>query len=374
MATHLDRCSLAVAILLVGVACSSPALSQSVVTLRIPDGGRLPQAVLDDGGTLHLIYVVGDAQHGDLMYVTRAPGASSWSKPEQVNSAPGTVTGFGPVDGGKLALGKNNRLHVAWMRISPTAFFYTRSNEGGPGFEEQFAVASGEGVEAGPSVVADQAGNVYLFWHSGGGEDAGRAVYMVASRDEGFIFELARPINDKAEGACGCCSVATLSDDTGAIYLSYRGARDNVGRGQRLLTSRDAGQTFTDELIQPWNVGACPVATSTLSTGPSGMTVAWETQGQVYFARVDQLEAPVSPPGAADARRKNPAVAVNHRGETLLAWGDGSGFRSGGTLHWRVFDADDQPTAAQGDGTDTLPEGSVPTVLVEEDGTFLVIY
>ena len=213
MATHLNRCSRAVAVLLLGVACSSPALSQSVVTLRIPDGGRLPQAVLDDGGTLHLIYVVGDTQHGDLMYVTRAPGASSWSEPEQVNSAPGTVTGFGPVDGGQLALGKNNRLHVAWMRISPMAFFYTRSNEDGPGFEEQFGVASGDGVEAGPSVVADQDGNVYLFWHSGGGEDAGRTVYMVASRDEGFIFELARPINDTAEGACGCCSVAALSDD-----------------------------------------------------------------------------------------------------------------------------------------------------------------
>ena len=60
-----------------------------------------------------------------------------------MNSAEGTVTGFGPIDGGRLALGKNGRLHVAWMRISPTAFFYTRANEDGQGFEEQFAVASG---------------------------------------------------------------------------------------------------------------------------------------------------------------------------------------------------------------------------------------
>ena len=367
-------CYRAVALLLLAAAWASPALGQSVVTLRIPDGGRLPQAVLDDGGTLHLIYVVGDAQHGDLMYVTRAPGASSWSEPEQVNSAPGTVTGFGPVDGGQLALGKNDRLHVVWMRISPMAFFYTRSNEDGPGFEEQFGVASGDNVEAGPSVAADQTGNVYLFWHSGAGEDAGRAVYMVASRDEGFIFELARPINAMTEGACACCGLATLTDDTGAIYLSYRGARDNVGRGQRLLTSRDAGQTFTDELIQPWNVGACPVATTSVSPGPSGMTVAWETQGQVYFAGVNQLDDRVSPPGTAGARRKNPSVAVNTRGETLLAWADGSGFRSGGTLHWRLFDADGRPTAAQGGGTDTLPEGSVPTALVQADDTFLVIY
>ena len=373
MADPVYRSCRVVTTLLLAVVWAAPALGQSVVTLNIPDGGRLPQVVLDDGGTLHLIYVVGDTQHGDLMYVTRPPGASGWSAPAQVNSAEGTVTGFGPIDGGRLALGKNGRLHVAWMRISPTAFFYTRTNEDGQGFEEQFAVASGDGVETGPSVAADHAGNVYLFWHSGGGEDAGRAVYMAASRDEGFIFELARPINAEVEGACACCGLAALTDDTGAIYLSYRGARDNVGRGQRLLTSRDAGGTFTDTLIQPWNVGACPVATTSLGPGPSGMTVAWETQGQIYFAGIDQLEDRVSPPGTADKRRKNPAVAVNRRGETLLAWGDGSGFRSGGTLHWQLFDATGRP-AEHGDGTKTVPDSSVPIALVQSDDTFLLIY
>ena len=260
------------------------------------------------------------------------------------------------------------------MRISPTAFFYTRTNEDAPGFEEQFGVAFGDGVEAGPSVSADQAGTVYLFWHSGGGEDADRAVYMVASRDEGFVFEPARPINAEAEGACACCGLAALTDDTGAIYLSYRGAGDNVRRGQRLLTSHDAGRTFTDELIQPWNLGACPVTTTSMNPGPSGTTVAWETQGQSYYAGIEHLEDRVSPPGKANNRRKNPAVAVNHRGETLLAWGDGSGFRTGGTLYWQVFDADGRPTAEHGDGTDTLPEGSVPTTLARADGTCLVIF
>ena len=374
IAEPVHRVCRAVIILLLAVAWATPAVGQSVMLLQIPDGGRLPQAVLDSSGSVHMVYVVGDAQHGDLMYVTRAADAWSWSEPEQVNSAQGTVTGFGPIDGGQLALGRNDRLHVAWMRISPTAFFYTRTNEDGPGFEEQFGVASGDGVEAGPAVAADEAGNVYLFWHTGGGEDAGRAVYMAASRDDGFIFELARPISAKAEGACACCGLAALADDTGALYLSYRGARDNVGRGQRLLTSRDAGETFTDELIQPWNLGACPVATTSLSSTPSGMTVAWETQGQIYFTDLDQLEDRVSPPGTADARRKNPAVAVNHRGETVLAWGDGSGFRTGGTLHWQLFDANGRPTHEHGDGTHTLPAGSVPTTLARADGTFLVIF
>lgn len=82
----------------------------------------------------------------------------------------------------------------------------------------------------------------------------------------------------------------------------------------------------------------------------------------------------VSPPGVAKIRRKNPAVAVNRRGETLIAWGDGQGFRTGGTLHWQVFDGDGQPSAEQGPGTNTIPDGSVPVALGRADGTFLVIF
>ena len=33
---------------------------------RVPAGGIQPQAVLDDGGTLHLVYYAGDAHHGDI--------------------------------------------------------------------------------------------------------------------------------------------------------------------------------------------------------------------------------------------------------------------------------------------------------------------
>lgn len=372
-----DRCGCIVRftlLLLMGTLWGEAASGQSVVTLPIPNGGRLPQAVVDDDGTVHLVYVVGDAPRGNLMYATRVPGATTWSTPQRVNSAPGTVTGFGPVDGGQLALGPNGRLHVAWFRIGPPTFFYTRSNEEGPGFEEQLGVATGEGVEAGPAVAADPDGNVYLFWHAGAVEDAERVLYTAASRDGGLIFEQSRPVTAKAAGACACCRPAALTDDSGAIYVSYRGAGDNLRRGQRLLISRDGGASFTDQVIQPWNVGACPVATTSLSQGPSGMTVAWETQGEVYFATIDRLSDRVSPPGQAGARRKNPAVTVNNQGKTLLAWGDASGLRSGGTLHWQVFDADGRPTATRGGGALSLPEGSMPFALAQPDGTFVVIF
>src|SRR5581483_10893296 len=79
------------------VACAVAALagrramsSARADTLRVelvaaPDGGIQPQAVIDAGGTLHLIYYKGDPAHGDLYYVRRGPGSAGFSAPIRVN-------------------------------------------------------------------------------------------------------------------------------------------------------------------------------------------------------------------------------------------------------------------------------------------------
>ncbi len=361
------------AMLVAGWGCAPAGSSEGVVLWRVPDAGRLPRAVIDDAGTVHLVYFQGEPAGGDLVYVTRQRGETTWSDPQYVNSEPQTVTGVGPIDGGQIALGKSNRLHVAWFRIRPTEFFYTRTNPQGTAFEPQFGLAAADGVEAAPSLAVDDDGNVFMFWHAGAIEDADRAVYVAVSHDEGTIWEPPRRVNAKTEGVCNCCGLHALND-AGALYLSYRGAGDNERRGQRLLASSDGGHTFSDDLIHPWELRACPVSTTTLSQGSAGTTVAWETQGQVYFAEIARLEARVSPAGIADTRRKNPSVAVNHRGETILAWGDGPGLRSGGTLYWQVFDAEHAPVSGQAGGSEMIPEGSVAIALAQPDGTFVVIF
>lgn len=347
----------------------------AVETLRIPEGGRLPRAVVDDGGALHVVYVAGDTSRGDLFHATREPGAAGWSEPRRVNSRALSVSGLGPVDGAQFALGPDDRLHVAWLQSEPPAFFYTRSRADGPGFEPQRELPAGEAgsLEAGPAVAADGGGNVYVFWHAGAFEDARRSVFLTASRDGGTTFEPARRVSPEAEGACACCGLAAMSDAGGAVHVSYRGAGDNVRRGQRLLTSTDHGRTFSDTLVHPWALRACPVSTTDLSAGPGGPTAAWETQGQVYFARVDRLDAVRAPPGEARFRRKNPVVAVDARGDTLLAWGDGPGFSFGGSLHWRVFDAAGRPVGEPGGGVGTIIDGSTVAAVVQ-DGRFLVVF
>ena len=370
------RAGVAAVAALLGAACGPVALSESVTLLRLPEGGRLPRAVIDGGGTAHVVYFEGDPRAGDLRYVTRAPGAPAWSDPWRVNSRPGTVVGIGPIDGGQIALGRDGRLHVVWFKLGRTEFLYTRTNDAGTGFEPQFALAAGEGVEAGPSVAADPSGNVYVFWHSGEPPDAERAVFMTASRDEGRTFSPARPVSPAAEGACDCCGLHALAGASGLsdgeLYVSYRGAGDNVRRGQRLLMSGDGGRTFGDWLLDPWEINACPISTTSLANGPAGVTVAWETEGQVYFEEIHVVDPPRSPAGEVLARRKNPAVAVNDRHETLLVWGDGPGWQSGGTFHWQLFGGG-RTAVDRGTGPE-IPEGSLAAVVAEPDGRFLVVF
>ena len=82
----------------------------------------------------------------------------------------------------------------------------------------------------------------------------------------------------------------------------------------------------------------------------------------------------MSPPGPAQPRRKTPAGTTNDRGETLFAWCDGPGIRSGGTLHWQLFDTENKPIGEPAGGTETIPDGSVAVTLAQPDGSFVVIY
>ena len=365
---------LAVATLLTA-GCTILGTAPHVTVLRAPTDANLPQVAIDDTGTLHLVYYMGSMSSGDLFHVTRAPDATDWSAPQQVNSQPHSVTGVGPIDGGQMAIDPDSRLHVTWFHNDPMQFHYTRS-DGTGGFEKQqvLSVKDESGVESGPTVTAAGDGSVYVFWHADGVEDARRRVYMAVSRNDGALFELPRAVSPEAEGACGCCGLRAVTDGAGAVHVSYRGARDNIHRGMRLLTTADQGRTFSDQLIQSWDVGACPVASTTLSAGPNGTLVAWETEGQVQFADVDRLDALVSPPGETRFRRKNPAVAVNDRGDTLLAWGDGPGWRSGGSLHWQLFDRGGRPNGEEGSGSEPIPASSVPTAVARPDGSFVIVF
>ena len=106
------------------------------------------------------------------------------------------------------------------------------------------------------------------------------------------------------------------------------------------------------------------------------MLASWETDGQVFYTRIDPATGkhsdPVAAPGTAKGRKHSIAVA-NDKGETVLVWTEGIGWNHGGSLSWQVFDKEGKPTAEKGHA-DGVPTWSLVAVFARADGGFTIVY
>jgi hypothetical protein len=118
------------------------------------------------------------------------------------------------------------------------------------------------------------------------------------------------------------------------------------------------------------------MSTMALVQGPNGVVAAWETDGQVYFANSKSGTTTFSEPQAAPGNtkdRKHPALAIDARGNVLLAWTEGTGWEKGGALAWQVHDKNGKPTDAKGRVDGGIPVWGLPTA-VATDGGFTIIH
>jgi len=258
---------------------------------------------------------------------------------------------------------------------------YARLNDEGTAFEAQRnVIQSAPGLDGGGSVCADGAGNVYVFWHApepGKKGEGNRGVWVTVSTDEGKTFAAEKAATAEQTGACGCCGMRAFADSKGTVYALFRGAKTFDQRDIYLLTSDNKGKSFQYEDIHPWSVNTCPMSSEAFAEGPGGVVIgAWDTKGQVYFARMDpatgKRSAPVAAPGKG-LGRKHPAVAVNAKGETLLVWTEGMGWNQGGSVSWQVYDRNGAPTDERG-RADGVPVWSLVAACVRADGRFAVVY
>jgi hypothetical protein len=362
--------------------------SSKVTLLRVPDRGIQPQVVVDAKGTVHMVYFKGEAGSGNLFYV-RSEDGRKFSDPLRVNSRPNAMA-IGNIRGAHLAIGKNGRAHVAWFgsgeaeRTGPskkeTPLLYTRLNDAGRAFEpERNVIQFAFGLDGGGSVAADGAGNVYVAWHAAGPNaegEGGRRVWVARSTDEGKTFAREQAAYAKPTGACGCCGLRTFADSQGTVYVLYRSATEAVHRDSYLLISRDKGASFEGDDVHRWKVAACPMSSFGFCEGGGSVLAAWETDGQVYYTRIDpatgKRSEPVAPPGAAQGR-KHPVLAANARGETVMVWTEGMGWNQGGSVAWQVFDKAGKPASESG-RAEGVPVWSLVAVFTRSDGGFTVVY
>ena len=118
------------------------------------------------------------------------------------------------------------------------------------------------------------------------------------------------------------------------------------------------------------------MSTMALVEGPGGMVGAWDTDGQIYFAKIKprttDFTEPQSVPGTGK-ERKHPALAVNVQGEMILVWTEGTGWQKGGALAWQLFDKSGKPTDEKGRVERGIPVWGLPTVVATAGG-FTIIH
>jgi hypothetical protein len=128
------------------------------------------------------------------------------------------------------------------------------------------------------------------------------------------------------------------------------------------------------------------MSTFALADAGSGVAAAWDTDGQIFFERNIAVpsasgrltagpappEGPLPGPGGTGVR-KHPVLAVNRRGETLLAWLEGTAWQRGGALAWQLYDAAGRPDGSPG-AAPGVPVWGLAAAAPLADGRFLLVY
>ncbi|MFO0910785.1 MAG: sialidase family protein [Isosphaeraceae bacterium] len=362
--------------------------------MRTPHGGIQPQAAVDAVGAVHVVSFQGsDAGAGDILYTHSEPGAPTgpFSTPLRVNTQTGSAVAKGTMRGAQLALGAGGRVHVVWngsMKATPpnphggSPLFYTRLDPSTGRFEpDRNLMGATLWLDGGATVAADGQGHVFVAWHAKplGAPDgeANRRLYVARSDDDGATFARESAVVETPTGACPCCGTRAIATTDGALHILYRAAFAGNERDMMLVSSRDRGVRFEAQRIHPWKLNMCPMSSASLVATPDrDVAAAWETQGQVYLARIDQAGKTTTPlhPRGVGGNRKHPALACNRDGEVLLAWAEDTSFTKGGALAWRLFDRKGKPTEVSGRLDGGIPLYGLPTAVALPDGRFLILH
>jgi len=362
----------------------------TVTAARTPDAGLQSEVAVDDKNVVHLIYLKGDPSASDVSYVRSTDGGASWSEPVRINSQAGSALAVGTVRGAHLALGAHGLVHVAWTgskRAEPKApgdqapMLYARGSVDAAGnisFEPQRNVMTSGLFREGGSVAADEKGHVYVAWHAvakkGGSEDD-RRVWVAVSADDGKTFAPETAISDPAIGICGCCGLDVLTGGDGRLYALYRGEVSLVTRDIYLVSTDMSAKRPQSEMVAATRSSICLMSTSALARGLRGVVGAWETADQVQWGIIDPKSGAMSEPiTAAGAGSKHPALAVDAKGNTLIAWAQGTGWNKGGSVGWQAYDAAGTPIPGTSGHVDGLPVWSKPAAFARPDGGFVVLY
>lgn len=370
--------------------------ASDVVVRRVPNGGYKASTAVDAAGKVHLVYFTGEPAGGNAWYVTSQDGGATFSKPIRVNSQAESVLGASSSRGPRLALGKDGRVHAIWMgsakatpptpskpksdgpaQLDGSPLLYANFNPAAGAFSQQRNLITRTiHLDGDSAIAADQNGTVYVVWHAeapGGKGEKDRGIWVAHSSDDGASFSEEKNVLPEKTGVCACCGVTAQIGKNGSIAIAYRAATEMVHRGMWLLHSENRGETFIVSALDEWKIPMCPMSTASIIDTPKGFLGAWENDGRIGLSKLPRSAGEEPPPLSGAAPRKHPTLAINKKGETLLAWVEGIRFGKGGAIGWQRFDAGGKPIGSPGHAEGLPAHGSV-AALALADGTFAIIY
>lgn len=258
---------------------------------------------------------------------------------------------------------------------------YARLNDAGTAFEEQRnLMLKSTGADGGCTLAATTTGHVIVAWHGlvqgDKGEDH-RMMWFARSTDEGKTFASESPTWHEPTGACGCCSTRGFVDREGSIYFLYRSATGGDNRDIYLLNLSTPESDIQGKLVHTWKITSCPMSTFAFAEGPLGVVAAWDTNGRIFYTTIKPGTVEVAELKRVDSlsslKGKHPSLAFNAKGQSLIAWTEGTGWQRGGTLAWQLFDKKGNSTAPVGRLDQGIPVWGLPTVVAVEN-TFIIIH
>jgi len=373
--------------------CASVSLAKgpSVNLEKTPHGGIQPQAIVDAGGTLHLLYYKGQPREGDLFYVTRSKGQKGFSSPLKVNNIEGSACCIGSIFRARMAIGRDGIVHVLWngsfgfvrkkwekkgKERSPEEFtylFYTRLADDGKSFKKQVNLNRNTyGLDGNGSISVDPNGVINVFWHANIKDRTDRMAFMVQSTNKGKSFSKETPVTRRPLGVCECCTMEAFTSSTGRTYVAYRTA-EKTGRDVVIFSPTTQDGRFNEVHRHPWKVFICPASTFAFAEDNRRVYAAWETKSHVYVK--DMLsEAPARKVSSSSKNGKYPSLAINAKGDRLTTWSTETGWGKGGYIQFQVTNRDGVLTA-KSDRPKHFPAAySFSSACALSTGDFVVFY
>ncbi len=346
--------------------------AQPIIPLTTPNQGRVPEIAQDKNGILHLTY----GKENDAFYVQSRDGGKTFAAPVKLNQRAGTVT-VGGERGAKIVLGKNGFIHVVWLGHYKMGggVWYTHSTDGGKTFApEQNLQDSPFGCDS-PTLVADNAGNVLVFWLDARlpkdiENPVTDAIILARSINHGETFAPNKIVKyDFAGRACACCRLeARLQGDD--VYIAFRSGWHNI-RDFYLLKGRKLENNFKAVRISDdkWNLEGCPMSGADFHVANNQrILVSWMSQGKVYWSSAANMNAGFAPRIAAPISEgaANHPMILSNQSQIFLLW------KQDAKLHWVRYANDGKFSDEQG-VVSAMPSKDKAVAFVGKDNKFYVL-